>query len=162
MALIGRGYRRVAFADPLREMALAVDPILFTSSATEDSVYRLSDLVGSLGWDKAKQHPEVRRTLMRLGTEAVRGVLGQDVWVETADRRIGPDERIVFTDIRFDNEATYVRRNGGMVVRIVRPGKDGDAHASEQGISGHLVDAEIVNCRSVEELHSALIAVASR
>ncbi len=161
-ALMDRGYQRAAFADPLRDMALAIDPVLWTSPFANDHAVRLSAFVEVNGWDKAKQHPEVRRTLMRLGTEAVRGVLGQDVWVETADRLHGHVERIVFTDVRFDNEATYIRRNGGVVVQIVRPGREGADHASEQGISPHLVDAVIANDGTVEELHERLLQAATR
>ena len=55
------GFTRVTFADPMREFALALDPLV-------DGHYRLSEIVRSLGWDVAKESiPEVRRTLQRLG-----------------------------------------------------------------------------------------------
>lgn len=160
--LIDRGYMRVAFADPLRQMALAIDPVISSSPHRPDPNVRLSELVENMGWDRAKQHPEVRRILMRLGTEAVRGVLGEDIWVDTADRLHGHVERVVFTDVRFDNEATYIRRNGGIVVRIERPGKDGAAHASEQGISFQYVDAVVKNDGDVKQMHATLLQVAAR
>lgn len=162
LALISRGYHRIAFADPVRRMALAIDPVLFTSNTRVEPAYRLSDMVAAMGWDKAKQHPEVRRLLQRIGTEAGRQVLGNDVWVDAADREAARHERIVFTDVRFDNEATYVRRNGGIVVSVTREGKCGDAHSSESGVSPHLIDAEIHNNASIEALHEALIAAATR
>jgi hypothetical protein len=162
LALIAKGYHRIAFADPVRRMALAIDPVLFTSNARQNPTYRLSDMVESVGWDKAKQHPEVRRLLQRIGTEAGRQVLGHDIWVETADREAAQHDRIVFTDVRFDNEATYVRRNGGIVVRIIRDGRKGDDHTSEQGICPQFIDAEIHNDSSIEVLHERLMAAAAR
>lgn len=152
--LIDQGYVRIAFADPLRKMALAIDPLIGHTFPH----LRLAEMVNEIGWDQAKRHVEVRRFLQRLGTEAGRAVLGPDVWVEAADREAGHHERVVFTDVRFDNEASYIRRNGGIVVEIVRPGKIGDGHESEKGISRYLIDERIVNSGSIARLHDELLS----
>lgn len=156
--LISRGYHRIAFADPLRRIALAIDPFIVGIIKP----IRLTELVAIDGWDVAKQQPEVRRLLQRIGTEAGREVLGDDVWVEAADREAAAHDRVVFTDVRFDNEASYIRRNGGVVVKIERPGKGGDSHASERGISAHLIDATVSNDSTIDDLHARLIEAASR
>ena len=68
--LIDRGWVNLAFADPLRTMALAINPIV--NYDFQCNVVRLKDMVESYGWDFAKRDPEVRRLLQVIGTEAVR------------------------------------------------------------------------------------------
>ena len=143
-------YTVVSFADPLREIALALDPIVGVCSEAccepQGGLTRLSEVVDQYGWSRAKEaYPEVRRTLQRLGTEAGRNVYGEDHWVELAWQRF--DElwaatsmpyRAAFDDCRFDNEAASIRKYGGVIVRLDRPGlkhtKERD-HFSEHGIT---------------------------
>jgi|SRR3990172_6735231 len=42
---------------------------------------------------------------------------------------------IIVPDIRFDNEADYIRSLNGIIIKIERPGSPMDNHESEQGIS---------------------------
>lgn len=142
------GFVRLAFADRLKDAALAVDPLIGKGDL------RLSDYVGTVGWETAKAVPEVRRFLQELGV-AVRLHVRADAWVapvvEEANRlrAPGPDfidlpdgwmERttepgfpVVVTDVRFLNEVQAIRDAGGLIVRIDRPSlpDDGDAHVSE-------------------------------
>jgi hypothetical protein len=63
------GFARVAFADPIRQAALILDPYI-------PGTGRLSDVVHQYGWTTAKTRwPEVRRILQLLGTE-----LAADPW----------------------------------------------------------------------------------
>ena len=147
------GYRRIAFADPLRSMALAVDPIISADAEVGGAVTRvvradrLSDVVGRLGWEGAKRHyPEVRRFLQRLGLEGVREHLGDDTWVEIAIAeisRIRADRMpVVVTDVRFRNELDALRRWNFLPVWVERPGVADSDHASEAEL--HPWDATVV------------------
>lgn len=81
------GFTELSFAEPLKRMALAVNPIIGFRS-TPDGVQRvyLSDVVHEIGWECAKdEYPEVRRFLQLLGTEGVRDHIGQDTWVNLAE-----------------------------------------------------------------------------
>lgn len=143
------GFTRVAFADPMRELALALDPLISEG-------WRLSELVDAFGWEGAKENPEVRRTLQRLGTEGGRKVLGENIWVDTAMTTAhaigGP---VVFTDVRFPNEAQAVKRAGGVVVRIERQGLPaGDLHSSETAMDDWLFDFIVHNDDTLDALHS--------
>ena len=118
------GFKRYAFADQLRSMALTLNPIIY-SEGPEVVTTRLADLVQSAGWDVAKKDPEVRRFLQVLGTEAVRDHLGEDAWVDSLDKRLNDDDLtrdsdVVITDVRFLNEVRFIRRNGGEVWRVKR------------------------------------------
>lgn len=134
---------KYSFAAPLKEMALAIDPIIGWESSghyddTVAAVY-LSDEVNAVGWDEAKQNPEVRRFLQRLGTEGVRGTFGDDAWVNLMwDWYYDKPEEIlaVIPDTRFPNEAEAIQSNGsGVVVQVIRPDAydlgDNGTHPSE-------------------------------
>lgn len=145
------GFRRFAFADPLKEAVLQTDPIV----AFCTNPIRLSTVVERIGWEEAKEYPEVRRLLQNYGV-AIRGI-EPDFWVRaTLDRalqhasEVGP---VVVTDVRFPNEADEVRDAGGTIVRIVRPGlSSDDTHASETALDDYEEDRLVVNSGTLESL----------
>jgi len=159
------GFKRYAFADQLKSMALVLNPYV-------DSKYsqRLYTLVQDAGWDNAKLEPEVRRFLQVLGTEAVRDHLGADAWINALEKKLDDDglwdpqgpaygSRIVVTDVRFPNEAEWISKFGGVLWRLRRLNLDdtvfdnglGD-HPSEAHIDSLKADTEII-ARTVDELH---------
>jgi hypothetical protein len=155
-----RAYTRVAFADPLKEMALRIDPLIPTALNGAFRVHvRLSDLVADAGWEYSKAtYPEVRRTLQRIG-QTIRED-DPDYWVNVARRKISAAEQwnmpVVVTDVRYPNEAEMLRSRGFRMVRIVRPGAsagEGAAHESENLLNDYTVDATVYNEGSVELLH---------
>lgn len=147
------GFTQFAFADQMRSMALALDPVI--DWYVDGTGRRLSDLVQADGWEIAKQNPEVRRFLQALGTEGVRAHLGDDSWIRATDKAIAeagnPDA--VVTDVRFPNEAAFIRESGGLVIRVRRLNEDlspfdnglGSGHASEALTDMLMVDHNIVN-----------------
>ncbi|MEU5429022.1 hypothetical protein AB0H73_25995 [Streptomyces olivoreticuli] len=155
---------RVAFADPLRYAALDLDPIVSAESTALGALpIRLSDTVRQHGWEHAKERPEVRRTLQRLG-EAMR-LHDPAIWlrlaltkVDTADRWAVP---VVITDVRHTNEAEALRERGFLLVRVVRPGdhgpvsRDEQQHISETALDDYPADAVLTNGGSLAELHQA-------
>lgn len=156
------GYTRVALADPLREAALALDPIVGTFPLNVEGLvrtreWRLSDAVETLGWEKAKDFiPEVRRTLQRLGTESIRAI-DDRFWIDAAFRKIDAlredGKPVVVTDVRYPNEGDAIRAANGYLVRIVRDlPSDGDAHASEKAMDDYREHLFVGNNGSVEDL----------
>lgn len=105
-----------------------------------------------------------RELLQTLGTEWGRQLVGEDVWLTIAARRVDEaleDGPVVLADLRFDNEAEFVRSRGGQVWEIVRPadaGIGGD-HSSEAGIRRELVDATLVNDGTPESLRARVLAL---
>lgn len=158
------GFERRAFADKLRDVAYGSDPYVSLFGApvprTASNHERLSSVVDRLGWDQAKQIPDVRRFLQRLGTEGVRNNLGQLTWIDAAFADTeGP--AYVFTDCRFYNEVAAVHNRFGFIWEVIRPGVErANAHVSEQKLVG--LDYTIVNDGTLEDLKlrvdSALLA----
>jgi hypothetical protein len=171
------GFKRVSFADPVRSGLLAIDPYIAVPITMADLVYamdvafgvrgvtataegvfvfyRLSELVKYLGWEKAKSIPDVRNLLQKYGTEGGRDIHGKDCWLRVARRVIedinGP---VVITDVRFDNEAEFVRELGGQNWQIVRPGYGAvNAHPSDAGVALKLIDRVIHNTYDIHHLY---------
>lgn len=151
------GYTEHAYADPLRELALALDPIVLVTPSGQS--YGLCHVVESIGWDTAKEQiPEVRRVLQRLGTDVFRAI-DEDVWVDRMRallvRRESP---VVIPDVRFPNEAALVRELGGVLVRVVRPGaptSDANAsHTSETSVDEIPVDGVYRNTGPLDDVRS--------
>ncbi len=109
-----------------------------------------------------------RRFAQTLGSDWGRKMIREDLWAREglweADgfvRDLGESDRhvdplVVFTDVRFDDEAQGIVDRGGVVCEIVRPdGPACEAHWSERGISRHLISRTIVNDGSLADLHAA-------
>ena len=141
------GYSRVAFADKIRDFLYGINPMV----ACSPTGY-LRDLVNLVGWDKAKQEPQVRRLLQDLGISA-RELIDENIWVTTALKHIGKDERVVVTDVRFENEAMMIKLMGGQLWRVRRPGVEAvNSHVSETQLDGYKVDQIFVNSGSIQDL----------
>lgn len=163
------GFVKVSFSEPVKDAALAVDPIIlgWTDRITDDHrVMRLSEIVEEEGWERAKEEPEVRRFLQRFGTESIRAI-DPDFWVrhgmQKAVERMLDGRPVVITDVRFKNEARAITAAGGKLVRIERPGSgDGDTHASEVELDTYPVDFLVSNDGSLDQLHNKADAIAAR
>lgn len=145
------GFERVAFADLMREAALAFDPIISPGSVEP---LRLSDVVAEFDWDVAKvEIPEVRRTLQRLGTEVGRSLLGEDVWVNALFSRLDLDNQdYVVSDCRFPNEAQRIVDEGGLMVRVSRRFGPANDHLSEVALDGWDFNFRLINNGTIEDL----------
>ncbi|HQR20058.1 MAG TPA: deoxynucleotide monophosphate kinase [Burkholderiaceae bacterium] len=108
-----------------------------------------------------------RALAQALGTEFGRECVHPDVWVMMTESYLKscqvwgkPNQVVVMSDLRFENEAEWLRRNGGTVIHLTRPGADGkvglQGHASESGIIIETGDIGIHNGGTVEELHAKL------
>ena len=141
IAAIG-GYR-YSFADPIRAMLvpLGVD--------MNDPYWqaRKEDVIPALGVSP-------RRMMQTLGTEWGRQLINPDLWIIMAHQRLlqnGPG--MVIPDVRFENEAAWIRKHGGWIIHVIRPeAKAVEAHASEDGIEILDADAQLFNSGTLEEL----------
>ncbi len=141
------GYSRIAFADKIRDFLYGINPMV----ACSPTGY-LQDLVNLVGWDTAKQEPQVRRLLQDLGISA-RDLIDENIWVNAALNNVGKDERVVITDVRFENEAAMIKLMGGQLWRVKRTGIGPvNDHISESQMDGHKVDQIFVNNGSIEDL----------
>lgn len=146
------GFRQVSFAAPLKEAVYRLNPVLQDLSTRS---LRLQEVVDRVGWDTAKEdYPEVRGLLQRMGTEVGRDLFDQNFWVNLALKNIKENGgNVVITDCRFPNEALAVRKIGGQLWRIQRPGTEPvNAHPSETALDDEKFDWTLINNGTLEDL----------
>jgi hypothetical protein len=148
----------IAFATPIRSM-----------------LTKLIDLAGAdpaYIYDRELKEtaiPEIgasyRQLAQTLGTEWGRSI-SPDLWTRIAAAQIAKDhnrsQRYVISDVRFANEAAWVREQGGEIWRIVRP--DATAvrdHASEHHAHTIRADRVIDNGGTFEQLWCRVSELAS-
>lgn len=133
------GFRKFAFADPLKNM---LREYLRLRGCSEDYIERCIE--GDL-----KETPipsfsghSPRYAMQTLGTEWGRNCIGKSFWIDTwRSVTAGSLSPIVATDLRFRNEAAAVRELGGTIIRINRPDTEfTDGHSSETEV--YLIDAD--------------------
>lgn len=105
-----------------------------------------------------------RDLLRTLGTEWGRQLVREDLWVWRARQRIEAAGRqgiglVVVADVRFPNEAAFVRDElGGEVWWIDRPGIEPGGHVSDKSIRPLDCDRVIVNRGTLDDLRMAVAA----
>lgn len=101
------------------------------------------------------------RFLQMVGTDWAR-TIKPDVWAEclvASLKDIPADENVFVVDVRFENEAELLRKNGFHIVRIVRPNAviDRDiTHISETSGLSYKYDAVIDNDSDVATFESRI------
>lgn len=145
-------FQRKAFADPIRNVVWALNPILNREMNT------VREAVNALGWDEAKRtFPELRRLLQVTGTEVGRKMFAEDFWVAIAMRDVSATDDVVFTDVRFYNEAIAIKNKGGQIWRIEREGfKPVNGHVSETAMDNWKFDVTVRNNGTLEELEDTV------
>jgi hypothetical protein len=151
-----------SFANPIREIGKVFGFSLEEMNVRKEDI----NLFWNISWRKFAQ---------MIGTNLFRNNYRQDVWIKLAEKRYldSKCEIILFDDVRFKNEAEFIKNNNGIVIRVVRSShqvakskfaiiswiKSLFLHASERPIDKSLVDYEIVNDGTVEELKVKVLAI---
>lgn len=158
------GFKQVAFADKLREVLYALNPIVNYDSMGRQNIH-VQDVINEWGWDGYKETafgPEIRRLLQRLGTEAGRQTLWDSIWIDAAFANQPEDAKIVVPDCRFQNEARAIKERGGKIVRIRRAGVEAvNSHISEHDLDNFSFDYYIDNNSSIEDYRNKVVRFAN-
>lgn len=150
-------FTKISPADLVRAVALGADPwIPIYQPSGKREWFPLSGIVAHYGWERAKDFPEVRKFLQRLGTEGGRKVLGEGVWIDALMSTLKPGKSYVNSSARFENEAAPILASGGEVWRIVRDGYDALDHDSDAGLPENLISRTIYNNWSLDTLRQAV------
>ncbi len=79
------GWSKTFMSKPLLTSMLRLNPIIGHEAG---ELVRYDDLYKAVGYDRSKNHTEVRELLQRLGTEVGREVIGPDVWIDVVFREV--------------------------------------------------------------------------
>lgn len=141
------GYK-YSFAEPLKRMLLplGIDMSLIYWQSNKDTVIPIFNA-------------SPRRLMQTLGTEWGRQLIHPDIWLILANRKLSECARnMVIADVRFENEAAWVRKQGGTVIHVLRKSAvPVEQHVSEAGINVEVGDYWINNDGTLEELEIEVI-----
>lgn len=96
-----------------------------------------------------------REIMQRVGTNFFRNI-ESNFWLNQAELVLAKTESLIITDVRFDNEAQWVRDKKGIIVNIIRDSDRTDYHVSETGISREYIDLNLENNGTIEELKNGI------
>ena len=84
-------------------------------------------------------------------------MFGEDFWVNAAIDSIEDGSKVVVSDVRYPNEADAIKKLGGQVWRVVRPGfGPANDHESEHAMTDYKFDVQITNDSGLEFLYSSV------
>ena len=152
------GFIKLSFASPMREALYKLDPEITDMTGL---VYGFRQAVNLFGWDDMKTYfPTYRGLMQRMGTEVGREMFGENFWVGQALKQVTPGANVVFSDVRYQNEANAVQAAGGEVWRIERPGVGpANDHNSEHDLDNYKFDHRIMNYGPVEDLYQTVTTI---
>jgi len=144
--IMGTTTRMAAFGDTVKQISHTISGIplaVFYDDNTKD-----------VPWEDTGVIP---REVMTKVNDGLRPVFGDDlfidplkpVWRESVIR----NEALIITDVRYENEAAWIRKEGGTIIHLLRPGCVAGDHSSEKGIiyrNGY--DYRIVNDGTMDDL----------
>jgi hypothetical protein len=92
----------------------------------------------------------VRDFLQKLGTDAMRMGLHDNVWVNALMADYDEELNWIITDVRFENEAQAIKDRDGIIIRVDRPGVSPiNDHPSEIGLDDWKFDYRIANVSDI-------------
>lgn len=147
-----------AFADPLKQ---ALAGMFHLTAAQLDG----SEKEQPLAW--LGKSP--RELMQLLGTEWGRDLVHPQLWLLLAEQNLQllaehdqAMKGVVIRDVRFDNEADWVRSKGGVILHITRPDATAVAsHTSESGVTRRPSDLSLVNDGTLDQLYDGVDALIS-
>jgi hypothetical protein len=141
-------YLHYWFAKPLKESAR--------------HMFGLSDaqLYGDLKEVKDKRWKKSpRKILQLLGTEVARDMFHKNLWIMRAEQAFIHCNRrgMVISDVRYENEAAWIRKMGGVIVHVKRPNAPKvRKHVSEAGIKLRSNDIVLNNVGTIQQLQKEI------
>lgn len=143
-----------AFAEPLKAAIMQ----MFNLTAEHIEGALKEELLPGIG-------KSPRQLMQLLGTDWGRDLVHNQLWLLLAEQNLQhmaaatqePITGFVLRDVRFENEADWVRSKGGVIVHIHRPGaQQVNRHASESGIAIHDNDFVVHNDADLPYLYEQL------
>jgi len=152
------------FADPIKaaiNVMFGFGPVNWTDRDWKEEPIPWLERTPRGGHDWENRNPSPRYLAQTLGTEWGRDIIDQHIWLKIAQQkfaRVNTTARMesgrimglgmIIPDVRFNNEAQWIKTAGGLLLQVERPGQEiisENSHASEAGIDPALVDHVIVN-----------------
>jgi hypothetical protein len=177
---VGPAWDIKKFASGVKEVAsiiLGVDVLQFEKQEFKNSylpevwdTYKavFTDKSDFHGWKVESNKTSVREFLQKLGTEAMRDGLHNNVWVNKLMREydalnklikhkpVNMFPRWIITDTRFINEYVALKEKEALFIKIERPGLELNNHPSETSLDNHEFKYVVDNSKDFYHLKEEL------
>lgn len=150
--------KRFAFADAVKDVAACLTgnkrELFDNQSFKKRSYFSLTDgfTYDISGIPYGHDVISIRELLQKVGTEAIQGTFGKNVWVNKTFSEINNDledgiiKVALITDVRFKHEYEAIKKMDGIIIRIVNPFINStDTHISETDLDEYSADYTIIN-----------------
>jgi len=139
--LVSKGFLKIGFTDALKEMLLKAGILKY------EELYIKKTYVS-------------RWFMQKIGTDVIRNQIDQQWWIKKLDKKIKTlmdhgFNKFVVDDIRFPDEAAFIKDRGGILIKIKRKllfHSTVYEHESEKQIPLISCDYEVDNIYSVKDL----------
>jgi len=141
-------YRKTSFADPMKEMLCS--GLGLTYEQLHGSLKDVIDVFYNC---------TPRHMLQTLGTEWGRDIIDGDIWIKAMEYRLSDiGGTFIIPDVRFENEAEFVRKHGRLI--HIRGRDDnieaGANHVSESGVNCGNTDIVIHNDDLIDSFYDCI------
>lgn len=143
-----------SFAEKLKKMA----GILCNNSYTQYEDAQFKNTVDPL------TNMSNRQILQYIG-EAMRNLFGEDIWIKALFQNyfgdtINGHQYWIITDVRYRNEADYIKDKGGILIRINRNTRYNDDHKSETDLDDYdKFDYIVDNNGTIDQLIDKMVDI---
>jgi len=162
-------YVQLAFAKPLKDalqiLFLLSDEQLYDRKKKEEFFKKTDEIY----WQLNGSDTSPRILAQWFGTDILRKFISKDFFVRHMKMRIDSlikrgHNHFIITDVRFPNEAEFIRSMGGIIVNIIRPINNSATehveHESEQPLPIELIDKFFVNDKTIiDEYFNDIISI---
>lgn len=147
---IFKSYTKESFAEPINDAVIALFGL------TPNHIYDVklkNEIVmidGKPAWFIDNEPASPRLMRQWVGTDMMRNHVDDKIFIKLMARKLTNPCHIIIADVRFENEAKFVKEHGGLIFKILRPElekkfADKSVHASEQGIPYKYIDHVVIN-----------------
>jgi len=114
-------FAKKSFADPLKDVVSTIfgwNRALLEGDTKDSREFRERK---SKRWSQRFGYDVTPRLMLqKMGTEGGRDVFHPDIWLYALEDRIQHDTNVVVPDVRFPNEIAFLKRLGGVTIRVRR------------------------------------------
>jgi hypothetical protein len=114
-------FEKISFASHLKDVTSVMfgwDRKLLEGDTDESRKFR--EEIDPFWSEKLNREFTPRLALQLMGTEVGRNVFGADLWIHALENKIDKDENYIITDVRFQNEIDWIRKQKGILIEIRR------------------------------------------
>lgn len=162
------GYHRFAFADALKDAVAQIfvwPRGLLEGDTNASRAFR--ERVDPWWSHKLGYEVTPRLILQKMGTEACRHGIADNIWIAALEKRIHGYDDVVISDCRFPNEIDFIRNAGGIIVRVKRgedptPKELAKMHISETAWNNYEPDFVITNDGTIDELKTQISKILTK